>query len=89
MSSLIRKNSNKDKDSHLKGAFKEEAAPAIKKKDAMLRVDEDVKDEVNAIVQVQKLGKANDLVMAMLDMYKASMTDEEKQKLELLKELKK
>lgn len=89
MSSLIRKNKNKDKDNHLKGAFSEEAEPVIKKKDAMLRVDEDVKDEVNAIVQVQKLGKANDLIMAMLDMYKASMTDEEKQKLELLKELKK
>lgn len=88
MSSLIRKG-NKEKDSHLKGAFKSEAEPAVKKKDAMLRVDEDVKDEVNAIVQVQKLGKANDLIMVMLDMYKASMTDEEKQKLELLKELKK
>lgn len=88
MSNLIRKNKD-NKDSHLKGAFREEAAPAIKKKDAMLRVDEDVKDEVNAIVQLQKLGKANDLIMAMLEQYKATMSDEEKQKLELLKELKK
>lgn len=85
--SLIRKSNNKD--SHLKGAFTEAATQEVKKKDAMLRVDEDVKDEVNAIVQVLKLGKANDLIMDMLDMYKASMTDEEKQKLELLKELKK
>lgn len=84
---LIRKN-KKQNDDHLKKAF---AAPSFEtnKKQTMLRVDEDVRDDVNAIVQVENLGKANELLKIMLDEYKTGMTEEELKKIELVKSLKK
>ena len=87
MSSLIRKG-KKQNDDHLKKAFVEPTFED-KKKAAYLRVEEDVRDDINAIVQVQGLGKVNELLKGMLQEHKAGMTKDELEKVELVKSLKK
>ena len=87
MSSLIRKG-KKQNDDHLKKAFVEPTFED-KKKAAYLRVEEDVRDDINAIVQVHGLGKVNELLKVMLAAYKSKMSADDLKKIEFVKSLKK